>query len=185
MKKTRVHRRLARFFLYLFNQQRESNSHNMPIINVVSFNFRYLFKIHFRFFIFFFFLFFPSFHSLFLPCSRLYYTHDDKNRRFLITFTSFLSSSFSLKKKRKKKKRDKKNNTTAFLLFPFYFNANMQDKKLTDFGIITNHRPPSPRQVRESPSNRSIHIPVFFSFSLYLYLSLSLPRSFVCKLLRA
>ena len=68
--------------------------------------------------------------KLYVFCSRV--KMGKESRQFAVYYIRFciyiyiynLPQVLSRKKKKKKEKRQK-NNTTAFLLFPFYFNANM------------------------------------------------------------
>lgn len=60
-----------------------------------------------------------------------------------LSSSTFALSRFSLKDA-KKKKFETKNNTTAFPLFPSsILTLICKDKKLTDFGVITNRREPT------------------------------------------
>ena len=67
--------------------------------------------------------------KLYVFCSRV--KMGKESRQFAVYYIRFciyiyiIFLKFSQEKKKKKKEKRQKNNTTAFLLFPFYFNANM------------------------------------------------------------
>jgi len=76
---------------------------------------------------------FPDFLSL--ECATKYHQRLTSTLVFLVFFFSFLL-----------KNEKNETNTTAFLLFSSISTLICKDKKLTDFGIITNRREPKARR---------------------------------------